>query len=131
MKNAVNNVMGAFNLIKPTFKPSFKPPRVMAAVTIFIQLYHLQTCFKLASNQMSTSVNRILYTGIWFEGRFEGGLKLSLKCLQTNLNFGMDEATTLNGLKLDLTVGFITVNVPYTREGGRRHMLILNCLNIR
>ena len=62
---------------------------------------------------MSTSVNRILYTyGIWFEARFEGSLKLSLKFMQTNLNFGRDEATTLSGLKLGLTAGLISLNAP-------------------
>ena len=74
--------------------------------------------FKPTSNllqtrcQVADSSNRILYTRIrfegWFEGRFEGGLRLSLKCLQTNLNFGMGQVTTLRGLK----VGLISLNEP-------------------
>ena len=74
----------------------------MATMNNLIPLYHLQTYFKLASNQLSTNVNRVLYARFWFEGRFEGGLKLSQKCTQTNLNFGMGEAMTLSGLKVGL-----------------------------
>ena len=51
---------GAFKLIKLTVKPSFKPFKVNATMNNFIIKYHLQTCFKPASNYMTTSVNRIL-----------------------------------------------------------------------
>ena len=70
----------------------------------------------LNSSQMSATVNRFLYTRIWFEGWFEGmfkgGLKLSLKCLQTKLYYDMEEATTLSGLKLGLKVGLLSLNAP-------------------
>ena len=82
----INGFMGALKLIKQAFEPSFKQLTFMASITMVFFLYNLLTFFKLASKQMSTSVNRILYTRIWFEGWFEGGLKLILKCLPTNLN---------------------------------------------
>ena len=78
-----------FKLIKPTFKPSFKPLKVNALMNNFIKSYQIQTRFKPASNKMSTSVNGILcaFGFNWgFEGMFEGGLKLSLKGIQPNSN---------------------------------------------
>ena len=45
----------------------------------------------------------------WFEARFKGGLRLSLKGIQTNLQIGVVEATTLSGLKLSLMVGLINL----------------------
>ena len=48
----------------------------------------------------------------WFEGTFEGGLMLSLKSLQTNLDFGMGEATTLSCSKQCLKVGLTILNAP-------------------
>ena len=69
---------GVATLIKLTFKPSFKPLKVMAAINNFIPLNYLQTTFKLASNHLLTCVNR--YFAYVFYG-LKGDLKVGLKAV--------------------------------------------------
>ena len=42
--------LGVFKLIKPTFKPSYEPFKVIATMNKVILSNHIQTIFKLALN---------------------------------------------------------------------------------
>ena len=61
---------------------------------------------------------------IWFEGRFEGGLRLSFKGLQTNLDIGIVNATTSRSLWLGLKVGFYQFEHTLSNKNS-------NCVSIK
>ena len=55
----------------------------------------------------------------WFEARFKGGLRLSLKGIQTNLQIDIVKATILSGLKIGLMVGLINLNASLMNRAFR------------